>query len=161
MQTRLPKCRSAVYGLGAALLVLPMGSLSVLAQDGRGAGLDHPEAAPPGPMKPGSGRPDGPPGGGGPLSGLAQAEADQAASVTIAALAKVPLSDVARVVRAWNVPTALRYFDVEPKAFHDAVVLRLKAIVQAAVQAQYVSAADGNRASGDLDRAPPPPHPTE
>ena len=160
MQIRCLKCRSAVYNLSAALLILPLSSLSVLAQEGQGTALDRPEAAPPIPMKPGPGRPDGPPGGG-PLSGLAQAEADQAASETIASLAKVPLPDVARIVRSWNVPTALRYFDVEPRAFHDAVVPRLKAIVQAAVKAQYISTADGNRASSDLDRAPPPPRLSE
>ncbi len=142
-------------GLGVALLLFPMGPLPVLAQDDRMSGPDHPDMGPPEQMRPGPGRPDG---GGDLLFGLARAEADQAASETIAALAKAPVGDVARVVRTWGVPTALRYFDVEREAFRDAVLPRLKAVVQDAQQAHRVSALEAARVSGDLDHGPSP-HP--
>lgn len=108
---------------------------------------------------PGDGpRPDGMHGPG-PLGELAQAEADQVASQAIATLAKAPLLDVQRMVRAWGVPTVLRYYDVPPHAFHDAAAPGLVAVVRAAAQQQQISATDADRIVSRLQHEGPPPPP--
>ncbi len=147
----------------AGLIALPM-----IAADSVLAAAQEPPAPPPdgpGPQAmmhshPGDGH--GPDGmhGGGPLDELARAEADQVAVQAVVSLAKAPVVDVERMVRAWGVPTALRYYDVPPKAFHDAVTPGLVSLVRAAEQQHQVSTADADRIVDRLQHegphAPPP-----
>ena len=154
-------CRLARTGLHA-LTLLVLGCLPAVAQgmpspDGPPGG---PPGSPPGPMM--HGHPGGPgPDGmhGGPLAELAMAEADQVASQAIASLAKAPAADVQRMVRAWGVPTVLRYYDIAPPAFHDAIRPGLVAVVRSAVQQQQISASDADRIVGRLEHEGPPPRP--
>ena len=117
-------------------------------------GIGGPRMTGPGMSGPG---PDGMRGAG-PLSELAKAEADQTASQVIADLSRVPLADAQRVVRTWGVPTALRYFDVEPKAFHDTVTPRLVSLVRSAAREQLVSRAQADGIVERLQRQGPPPN---
>ena len=99
--------------------------------------------------------------GGGPLSELARAEADQVAAQAIANLAKVPAVDVERMIRAWEVPVVLRYYDVAPRAFRNAVMPGLMALVRAAEQEKQISTADADRIVNNMQHdgphMPPPP----
>jgi hypothetical protein len=49
------------------------------------------------------------------------------------------------MIHAWGVPTTLRYYDIPPKALHDAMAPGLVALVRAAEQAKQISAADADR----------------
>ncbi len=160
---------AAVYAGLAALLVIAHSTLPAAAQE------------PPGPGEPGPGGPPmagpapqdmalpghpmeghGPDGmhGGGPLAELARAEADQLASQTVANLAHAPAADVQRMIRAWGVPTVLRYYDVPPRTFHDAIVPGLVTLVRSAQAEKQISGADADRIVDRLQHdvpQPPPP----
>lgn len=142
---------------GCAVLVL-IGSSIAHAQDMHPPmAMDGPPHGPdpmgPDPMGPGHPPPFGP------LAALANAEADQVAADAIATLANAPADDVRRIVRALGVPAALRWYDVPPKAFHDALTPRLVAVVRAAAHDGRISGADADRIADQLQHAPPPPMP--
>ena len=159
--------RFFVLGLREAAVVCAAASLMTVSAGLSAAAQEPPPPGVPGPGpqemmhgRPGDGH--GPEGmhGGGPLSELAHAEADQVASQAVAGLARAQLADVQRTVRTFGVPTALRYYDVAPNAFHDAVVPGLVALVRSAEQQQQVSSADADRIVDRLEHdgphAPPP-----
>jgi hypothetical protein len=151
MMMRLVRSFRAIARAG--LVALPMiaaFSLPAAAQEPPPPGIAGPGMGGPGPQDMMHGRPGdghGPEGmhGGGPLAELARAEADHVASQAVADLAKAPVADVQRMIRAWGVQTVLRYYDVPPKAFHDAVVPGLVALVRAAEQQERISATDADR----------------
>ncbi len=150
------------------LLCLPLLLLAchaAAAQTPQPPGLDHP----PRPDMAMGGPPDGGHGpghglgpgmgrlpGGGPLGELAMAEADEVASQAIAGLANAKLVDVQRTVRSWGVPTALRYYDLSPKAFHTAVLPGLVDVVQAAAKDRRISDTQAQRIVERLQQEPPP-----
>jgi hypothetical protein len=109
-----------------------------------------------GPHNPGSHGPDGgallP--GPGPLAGLARAEADTAAATAIAGLAHVPQEDAQRILRAFGVPTALRYYDIDPPAFRAAVTPLLLALVDGALHDHAITDRDAARLSAQLRQGP-------
>ena len=152
--------RATAYAGLVSLPLVALGCLSAAAQGAPPPGME-PAGPPDMAMR---GAPDdrhGPDGmhGGGPLGELARAEADQVAVQAVAGLAKAPLTDVQRMVRAWGVPTALRYYDVPPKAFRDATLPGLVAVVRAAAQEQRISGADADRIVDRLQHEGPPPPP--
>lgn len=162
--TRIARICHAMARAGTgALPLLVVAHLSAAAQ-----GLPPPGDGHPGPPDmamhghPGDGpRPDGMHGPG-PLGELAQAEADQVASQVIATLAKAPPAEVQKMVRAWGVPTVLRYYDVPPHVFRDAATPGLVAVVRAAAQQQQISASDADRIVDRLEHeGPPPPRPPQ
>ncbi len=149
----------AIARAALALPVIALCSLSAAAQPPPGMDGPGPRGmAPHGP--PGEHGPEGMHGGG-PLSELARAEADQVAAQAVATLAKAPVPDVQRTIRAWGVPTALRYYDVEPRAFHDAVLPGLIGLVRAAEQAKQVAGTDADRIVDRLQHEGPPPPPPQ
>ena len=172
MTTNGTNARVAAPGGAALWVVLMLNWLPAAAQDAPSPRQGPPDMSmphPPGGMGgpgmagPGMGGP-GPDGmrGGGPLSDLAKAEADQAAGQAIADLSHAPLADAQRVVRTWGVPTALRYFDVTPMAFHDTVTPRLVGLVKSAVRDQLVSQAEADAIVERLQHhGPPPPAPPQ
>ena len=98
---------------------------------------------------------------GGPLAELARAEADQIAAQAVANLAHAPAADVQRTIRAFGVFTALRYYDVQPTAFHDAVTPAMVSLVRAAAQANQIASTDADRIVDHLQHDGshfPPPH---
>ncbi len=124
--------RAAVYAGLAALLVIAHSTLPAAAQE------------PPGPGEPGPGGP--------PMAGLAPQD--------VANLAHAPAADVQRMIRAWGVPTVLRYYDVPPRTFHDAIVPGLVTLVRAAQAEKQISGADADRIVDRLQHdvpQPPPP----
>ena len=166
------KARIAAPGGAALWVILMLSWLPAAAQDAPSPRQGPPDMSvphPPGGMSgpgmkgPGMDGP-GPDGmrGGGPLSDLAKAEADQAASQAIADLSHEPLADTQRVVRTWGVPTALRYFAVAPTAFHETVTPRLVGLVKSAVHDQLVSQAEADTIMERLQhQGPPPPAPPQ
>ena len=85
----------------------------------------------------------------------ARAEADGAAAVAITGLAHAPLDEVRRIVRTWDVPTALRYDDVGPQAVRKDVTPRLVALVDAAARDQAITASDAAHLTAQLRQEPP------
>ena len=155
------------FSARAWLAVLPLAVLAgapAAAQNPPPAGSEHsgPPAMPMGGPAHEGGDGHGPDGmhGGGPLAELAKAEADRVACQAIASLAKAPQIDVERMVRAWGVPTVLRYYDVQLKAFRDAALPGLVAVVRAAAQEQHIAATDADRIVDRMQHeGPPPPSP--
>lgn len=156
MRTAMIRHAATLVGAGTLPLLI-LAHLSAAAQ-----GLPPPGDGHPGPPDmamhghPGDGRPPDGMHGPGPLGELAEAEADQVASQAIATLAKAPPTDVQRMVRAWGVPTVLRYYDLPQQTFRDAVVPGLVAVVKSAVQQQQITAADADRIVDHLEHGGPP-----
>jgi hypothetical protein len=125
----------------------------------------RPDGRGPGPRFGQFGEGHGPDGGhgwhhhGGPLGELAKAEADQAASQTIAALSHAQLADVQRIVRTWGPHTALRYFDVDDRAFHEAFKKQLSDSVNAAAKAGLIADSEARHIVEHMQHEPPPPPP--
>ena len=156
--TRIARAALAVLSLIAAS-GLPAVAQEPSATGDSARGMPGPQDAGMHGHPPGEHDPDGMRGG--PLAELARAEADQIAAQAVANLAHAPAADVQRTIRAFGVPTALRYYDVQPAAFHDAVTPAMIGLVRAAAQANQIPGADADRIVDHMRHDGPhglPPH---